>query len=281
MLTTLHVVSADYLRTVDVLLQRGRLLNSTDTANGLPVTVINETAAQRFWEGDDPIGKRISFGRPEGQEVWRQVVGVVKSTPHFGIKRKLEPEIYVPVEQERWPAALLFARSSLSRVELARAMRQAVAEVDQNQPIWLISSMEDLLADSVSTERFSLIMLGGFSALALILAAMGVYGVVSYTIAKRTSEIGLRIALGAQNRDVLRMVLLQGLKPVVLGAGIGLIASLAFSRVLASLLHGVTATDPATFVGVALFLSCVSLLACYLPAHRATKVDPLVALRHE
>lgn len=281
MSTTMHVVSADYLRTLDVPLLRGRLLTAHDTTNTIPVAVINETAAQRFWKGADPIGKRISFGQPEGQEVWRQVVGIVKSTRHFGVKRKLEPEVYVPVEQERWPAALLFARSSMPQADLARSMRQAVAAVDKNQPVWLISSMENLLADSVSTQRFSLLMLGGFSALALILAMMGVYGVVSYTVAERTPEIGIRIALGAQGRDVLRMILAQGLKPVVIGSGVGLTLGLALNRGLSSLLYGVTATDPATFAIVVLLLSFVALLACYLPARRATKVDPMVALRRE
>src|SRR5262249_27236311 len=145
----------------------------------------------------------------------------------------------------------------------------------------LISSMEDLLADSVSTQRFSLSLLGGFSALALILAMMGVYGVVSYTVAERTPEIGIRIALGAQGRDVLRMILAQGLKPGVIGSVVGLIAALALGRALSSLLYGVTATDPATFAIVVLLLSLVALLACWIPARRATTVDPMAALRRE
>jgi putative ABC transport system permease protein len=279
--TTLHVVSADYLRTLDVPLLRGRPLTARDTADTIPVAVINEAAAQHFWPGEDPIGKRFSFNLPDGKEVWRQVVGIVKSTPHFGIKRNLEPEVYVPVEQERWPAALLFTRSSLPQAELAKAMRQAVAAVDKNQPIWVISAMEDLLADSVATERFTLLLLGGFSALALMLAMMGVYGVVAYTVVQRTPEIGIRIALGAQGRDVVRMILVQGLKPVVIGSGLGLSATLALGRVLSSLLYGVTATDPATFALVVCLLSLVALLACYLPARHAALVDPLAALRHQ
>jgi putative ABC transport system permease protein len=278
---TTHVVSPGYLRALDVPLLRGRMLNARDTANTVPVTVINETAAQRFWQGEDPIGKRLSFVLPEGKVVWRQIVGIVKSTPHFGIKRKLEPEVYVPVEQEQWPAALLFARSSLPQAELAKVMRQAVAEVDKNQPVWVINSMEDLLADSVATQRFSLSMFGGFSALALLLAAMGVYGVVAYTVAERTPEIGIRIALGAQRRDVLRLILAQGLKPLVIGSGAGIIVALALGRALSSLLFGVSSTDPLTFAGIALLFIFVALLACWIPARRATKVDPLVALRHE
>src|SRR5262249_19122442 len=156
-----------------------------------------------------------------------------------------------------------------------------VAEVDKNHPIYNIISMEDLLYDSVSTRRFSMSLLVGFSALALMLAMMGVYGVVSYTVAERTPEIGVRIALGAQTRDVLRMIMAHGLKPALIGSVAGIIASLALSRTLSSLLYGVTATDPVTIVIVVLLLSFVAMLACFLPARRATKVDPMVALRCE
>jgi putative ABC transport system permease protein len=249
----------------------------------MPVAVINETAARRFWNGADPIGKRFSFsfGRPEGQGVWRQVVGIVKSTRHTGLDKESMAEVYVPIEQQSWSTDLLFVRSSLPKADVARGIRQAVAAVDKNQAIYLITSMDELLSDSVSARRFTMLLLGGFSALALILAMMGIYGVVSYTVAERAPEIGIRIALGAQGRDVFRMILAQGLKPVVIGSVAGLAASLALSRVLSSLLYGVTATDPATVVIVVLLLSIVALLACYLPARRATKVDPMVALRRE
>jgi putative ABC transport system permease protein len=282
-LTRIHIVSSGYLRTLGVPLLRGRPLTAGDTATTVPVAVINEMAAKRFWNGEDPIGKRLSlsYGKPEGQEVWRQVVGIVKNTHHSGLVQEPSSEVYIPVEQEPWPSFLLFVRSSLPQAETARAIRQAVAAADNNQPIMAIFSMDDLLSDSVSTQRFSLLLIGGFSALALVLAMMGVYGVVSYTVAQRTPEIGIRIALGAQGRDVLRLILAQGLKPVAIGSVIGLIAALALGRVLASLLYGVTATDPATFVIVALLLSFVALVACYLPARRATKVDPLSALRHD
>jgi predicted permease len=281
MLAGLRIVSDNYLRAFDVPLLRGRYLTAQDTATALPVAVINETAANRFWNGENPIGKRVSFGWPEEKEIWREVVGVVKGTRHNGIERELVPEVYVPVEQVPYPLALLYVRASLPKTELAGAIRQAVAAVDKNVPIHNVISMDDLLSDSVSTQRFSLSLIGGFSALALILAMMGVFGVVSYTVAQRTPEIGIRIALGAQGRDVLRLILAQGLKPVAIGSVIGLIAALALGRVLASLLYGVTATDPATFVIVALLLSFVALLACYLPARRATKIDPMVALRNE
>src|SRR5262245_36399210 len=279
----IHVVSSDYLRALGIPLLRGRPLAAGDTATTIPVAVINETAAQRFWNGADPIGKRLSlsYGRPEGQEVWRQVVGIVKSTRHSGLVQEPAPEVYLPVEQEPWPSPLLFVRSSLPRADVTRAIRQAVAAIDKNQPIMTIFSMDDLLADSISTQRFSALLLGGFSVLALILATMGIYGVVSYTVGQRTPEIGIRVALGAQGGDVVRLILAQGLKPVLVGSVVGLIAALALGRVLSSLLYGVTATDPATFAIVVLLLSLVALLACYLPARRATKVDPMVAFRAE
>jgi putative ABC transport system permease protein len=283
MTSRIHVVSSDYLRTLGIPLLRGRPLTANDTATTLPVAVINETAAQRFWLGADPIGKRLSlsYGRPEGQEVWWQVVGIVKSTRHSGLVQEPVPEVYIPVEQEPWPTPLLFVRSPLPRAAVTGAIRQAVAAIDKNQPIMTIFSMDDLLADSISIQRFSVALLGGFSVLAMILAMMGIYGVVSYTVGQRTPEIGIRVALGAQRRDVVRLILAQGLKPVLIGSGIGLIAAIALSRVLSSLLYGVTATDPATFAIVFLFLTFAALLACYLPARRATKVDPMTALRIE
>ena len=280
-LATTHVVSSGYLRTLGVPLLRGRQLAAPDTAATVPVAVINETAAQRFWPGADPLGKRLSFGRPDGPEVWRQVVGVVKSTRHFGIEKEPQPEVYVPVEQEPWPVGLLFVRSSLPPAEIAGAIRRTVAEVDRNRAVPLIIPMKDVLSDAVSMPRFSLLVLGGFSALALMLAVMGVYGVVSDTIAQRTPEIGLRIALGAQGRDILRTILGQGMRPVVVGLVIGLAAARALGRVLSGLLYGVTAADAATFAVVLSLLSLVAGLACYLPARRATKVDPMIILRHE
>jgi putative ABC transport system permease protein len=281
--TRTHFVSSSYQDALGVRLLRGRFLTSGDTATSIPVAVISETAAQRFWNGEDPIGKRFSFsfGKLEGQGIWRQVVGIVKSTRHTGIDKEPMAEVYVPIEQQPWSQDTLFVRSSLPKTEIARIIRQAVAAVDRNQAIFLITSMEDLLYDSVSTRRFTMSLLGGFSALALMLAIMGVYGVVSYAVAQRTSEIGVRIALGAQRRDVLRMVLAQGLKPVVIGSVAGLIAALALSRALSSLLYGVTPADPATLAGASLLLLAVAMAACLVPARRATKVDPLLALKHE
>jgi putative ABC transport system permease protein len=279
MFTRVHVVSADYLRALGMPLLRGRRLNAKDTSASIPVAVINETAAQRYWNGEDPIDKRLGLSYGVGS--MRQVVGIVKSTRHWSLDREPEPEVYIPVEQEPFPQTVLFTRSSSPQAEIARSIRQAVAAVDKDQPVYLITTMDDLLADSVSTRRFTMLLLGGFSALALMLAMMGVYGVVSYTVAQRTPEIGVRIALGAQGRDVLRMILAQGLKPVAIGSVAGLIAALALSRVLSSLLYGVTATDPATYALVVLLLSFAALLACWLPARRATKIDPMVALRCE
>src|SRR6266540_2967219 len=267
---------AAFLRQVIERLEATPGVEAAGSSNGLPLTEHGNVDFHLKIEGRPQTA-------PDDLSTFTrvQVVGVVKSTRHLGLDRAPEPEVYIPVEQEPFPQTILFVRSSLSKAEIARSIRQAVAAVDKNQPIQLIIPMDDLLADSVSARRFTMLLLGGFSALALMLAMMGVYGVVSYTVAERTPEIGVRIALGAQGRDVLRLILAQGLKPVVVGSVIGLIAALALGRVLSSLLYGVTATDPATFAIVALLISLAALLACYLPARRATRVDPMVALRFE
>jgi putative ABC transport system permease protein len=232
--------------------------------------------------GKTPIlSANASAWAHDGKEVWREVVGIVKGARPTGLDREPGPEVYVPLEQTPMPVGMLYVRSPLPEADIARSIRQAVAEVDKNHPVYNIISMEGLLYDSVSTRRFSMSLFAGFGALALMLAMMGVYGVVSYAVTQRTPEIGVRIALGAQGRHVLRMILAQGLKPVVIGSVIGLIAALALGRTLSSLLYGVTATDPATIAVVVLLLTFVALMACYLPARRATKVDPMVALREE
>ena len=281
MISAMHLVSPNYLGALGIPLLRGRLLTAHDTADTPAIAVINETAAERFWFGEDPIGKRFRFEQADGREVWRQVVGVVRATHLRRLDELPIAEVYVPIEQTSGRADILVARSAMPQARLAAALRQAVAEVDKDQPVFLTMSMEDLLADSVARQRFSLLVLGVFSALSLLLAALGIYGVVSYGVVQQTREIGIRIALGAQSGDVLRMVVARSMQPVIIGAITGLLAAMTFSRVLASLLYGVTATDPITFAAVSLLLLMVALLACYVPARNATKVDPMTALRTE
>ena len=276
-LSALHLVSANYLRTIDVPLRRGRLLDRHDTAKAPAVAVINEAAAQRFWPGEDPIGKRFSAGSGQLHEV----VGIVGDTHLKQLDVATAPEVYLPVEQAPVPINFLAVRATLPRASVTDALRRAVAAVNPEQPVYLTLSMEEVIADSVAQQRFIAWLFGGFSALALLLAAIGVYGIVAHTVAQRTREIGIRIALGARSRAVLRMVMAQGIKSAVIGSIIGLIVTLALHRILTGLLYGVTATDPATFLGVAALLFIVAMLACWIPARRATKVDPLVALRCE
>jgi putative ABC transport system permease protein len=274
-------VSPRYLRAIGATLLRGRLINEQDTSGSLPVTVISETAAERFWPGEDPLSKRLSVGLSDEKRVWRQVVGIVRSTRHRGLDGPVRPEVFLPIEQTSdWPFNLA-VRSTLPKESLAGALRHAVAAVDPAQPVFLITSMEEMLADSLSERRFSLSLLTAFSLLALLLAAVGIYGVLSYTVTRQTHEIGVRLALGAQPRQVLRLMVGRGMKPALIGMGIGLVAALGLTRLMKSLLFGVSATDPLTFAVGALLLTGVALLACYFPARRATKVNPLVALRRE
>lgn len=273
-------VTTDFLQTMGIPLLRGRLLDEHDTAEAPPVIVISETAAEQFWPGEDPLGKRLSFGA-DGKEPWRQVVGLVRSTRNGGLDQPQRPHVYAPVEQVLSPSNFLLVRSARPSPNLAEMVRKSVAAVDQEQPVFLAAPLENWVADSVARQRFGLLLLGLFGALALALASVGIYGVVSYGVAQRTREIGIRIAMGAQSRDVLRLIISQGMTPALLGVIIGVLGALALTRLLRSLLFGVSATDPLTFVLVAALLMGVALLACWLPARRAARVDPIIALRHE
>jgi putative ABC transport system permease protein len=222
----------------------------------------------------------MTFGA-DGYKVWHQVIGIVKSTHNLGLDQPQFPHFYLPVEQNLYPANFLLVRSAVPPASLARSVRQAVAAVDQEQPVFLTAPFADWVADSMAERRFGLLLLGLFGALALLLAAVGVYGVVSHAAAQRTREMGIRLALGAQARDVLRLVIKQGMTPALLGVALGLSGAAGLTRLLKRLLFGVGPTDPLTFVAVAALLGGVAWLACWLPARRAARVDPLVALRHE
>jgi len=273
--------SPDYLRTMSIALLAGRELTKQDAASGLMPAVINDLAAQRFWPGESPIGKRISVNEDHGQPVWRQVVGVVKTTHDQSLDLPAQPAIYLPMEQGLEPPQFLAVRTSLPVADAAAGLRQAVAAVDKDQPIFVVNAMQDLLDNSVAPRRFAAVILALFGMLALVLAAAGIYGVASYSVSRRTREIGLRMALGAQRRNVLGLVIGQGMRLTAFGIAIGVAAALALTRLLASLLYGVAAIDPATFVAVPLVLAAVGLAACYLPARRASRVDPTVALHCE
>jgi len=245
------------------------------------VAIISESLAQRYWPGEDPIGKRVSFDWRNGQRVWRQVVGVVNDVKHDGLETRVYPAIYVPLLQFPSLFGALVVRTRTDPSGLAGAIRREVMAVDKDVPVFRVQTMDRLISDSVSRRRFQMMLLAIFATVALALAAAGIYGVMMYSVSQRTHEIGIRVALGASSGDVLRLVLRQGLVLTVAGVAIGLISSLALTRVLSGLLYGVSAMDPATFLVFPSVLIAVALLACYLPARRATKADPMVALRYE
>ncbi len=292
-------VTSDYFSTLAIPTVRGRSFNEGDTPDSLPVAVINETMVRRFFADSDPIGKRLYLGPPEemvppgilppGFRFLRfTIVGVIGDVRENGLNQPLKPEIYTLQKQELAskfadPSNYMYlaVRTATEPSSLVGAIRRAVQEIDREQPIADVATMEELVATSLSQARFSTLLLGVFAGLALILAAVGLYGVMAYTVEQRTHEIGIRMALGAQTGDVLRLVIRQGLMLTIAGVAIGLGAALILTRVMASLLYGVTATDPLTFAVIAVLLTGAALAATFVPARRATRVDPLAALRYE
>jgi len=242
--------------------------------------VINETMARAFWPNEDPIGKRMRIART-GEPEWREVVGIVGDIRHRGLSVPPEPEMYVPYAQQPWESFRLAIRANSDPTPLSSAMRQAVWSVDSKQPVTRVQTLEKIVATSHSETTFYATLLASFAGLALALACVGIYGALSYSVERRAREIGVRITLGAQRKDVLALVVGQGLKLALLGLALGLVAALTLTRFMETLLHGVRPTDPATFVGVSLLLLLVAGLACWLPARRATKLDPMTVLRHE
>jgi putative ABC transport system permease protein len=274
-----RVASPDYFRTMGIALLRGRAFTDADAQDAPLVAVINEAMARQFWPNADPIGQRIIItDRVPGA---REIVGVVGDVKHYGLAIPAKPEMYVPEDQKGWGELFVVVRGKLPSSALASAVSGEVHALDKDLPVFAVRSMDEIVVRSVGDQRFAAYLFALFAALALILAAVGIYGVMSHAVALGTHEIGIRMALGAQPGDVLGMVLRQGLKITLTGVGIGVAAALALTRLLASQLFGVTPTDPLTFLGVSVLLTGVALLACYLPARRATCVDPLIALRYE
>jgi predicted permease len=277
-----RVVSPHYFGTMGIESLQGRQFNEQDRADSTGVVVVSETMARKYWPGEDALGKRIKSGSSASTNPWLTVVGVVKDVRQFQLNADPKPQMYLPYAQTSFlPPRQLVVRTKVEPTSLAATVRKTVWEIDRDQPVSNISTMEEVLAESVARQRFSMLLLGIFAGVALVLAAVGLYGVMSYSVAQRTREIGIRMALGAQRRDVLRLVVGHGLKLVLIGVSIGLVAAFILTRVMSSLLFGVSATDPTTFITISMVLMSVALLASYIPARRATKVDPMVALRYE
>ena len=274
-----RVISPDYFRAMGIPFSKGRDFTERDTADAPGVVIINETMARRYWPDEDPLGKRLRIDTTG--DPWMEIVGVVGNVRHFGLDSQSKAEIYVPYFKDPWPFMTLVVRSASDLASLPGMMRNEVWAVDRDLPVPDIKTMDQLLTGSVSGRRFNMLLLGIFAAVALVLAAVGIYGVMSYSVTQRTHEIGIRMALGATQSDVLKLVVRQGMTLALIGVGTGLVASFALTRVLTSLLFAVGATDPATFAIISALLTGVALAACLVPARRAMKVDPMIALRYE
>ena len=277
-----RVISRNYTNALRMKLIEGRLIDEHDGATTPPVALINETMARNFWPGEDAVGRRFKKGAFREDAPWITIVGIVGDVHQAGLAIPARAEMYLPYQQQKFFAPdYLVIRTSGEPLALAETVRQQVWSIDKQQAVADVMPLEQVVQEHLAPRRMQATLLGGFAGLALLLASLGIYAVLSFAVTQRTQEIGVRVALGAHSRDVLRMVFSHGLKLFAIGAGLGLAAALALSRTLGHLLYGVSANDPLSFVGVTLVLGAVTLLACYIPARRAMHVDPLVALRYE
>jgi predicted permease len=276
-----NVATPDYFRTMQVPLLQGRQFAESDDAKAPPVIIINQTLADMRWPHDSPIGKRIKQGFPQDKAPYREIVGVVGDLKQEGPDAQQLPEVFEPMAQSASQAMTVVLRTEADPMALAKPAENVIESVDKDLPVSAIQPMTRYISESLARRRFSTLLLGLFGGLALVLAAVGIYGVVAYTVAQRTHEIGIRTALGAQRLHILRLILERGGVLALAGVGLGLGSALGLTRLMASLLYEVRPTDLLTFAGVAMLLIFIALAACYIPARRATKVNPIVALRYE
>jgi putative ABC transport system permease protein len=277
-----RAVGPGYFSTMGIKFVQGRDFTEQDKKDSVQAVVISEKTARHYWPGENPIGKRLKPGSTTSKSPWREVIGVVQDTRQNDFVAAPKMQMYfVHTQIDSFAPNALVVRTVTDPLSLAISVRNAVWSIDKDQPVSNIRSMDEIISKAVARQRFSMLLLGAFAALALILAAVGIYGVMSYSVAQRTREIGIRMALGAQKSDVLKMTVRSGFKLVATGLAIGLVAAFILTRVMASLLFGVSATDPLTFAAISLVLLVVALLASYIPALRAMRVDPMVALRYQ
>jgi putative ABC transport system permease protein len=277
--TNYYAVTPDYFRAMGIRLIRGRVFTAQDDAKAPRIAIINETMARQFFPNEDPIGKRINI--TNGPDTWREIVGIVADIKQYGVDKATSAQSYEPFAQVPFTSLNVVIRTNGLSAALLGALRPAVYAVDKDQPIGSIRPLEEIVADSIARQRFAMTLLTVFSGVALVIAAVGIYGVMAYNVVQRTGEFGIRMALGAQQRDVLRLVLTQGGKLIGLGLLIGLLATLGASRAMGSMLFNTSAYDPLTLATITVLLGAVALVACFFPANRATKVNPIEALRTE
>jgi putative ABC transport system permease protein len=275
-----RVCSPDYFSTMGINVLRGRAFTEQDTADSKPVIIVSDTLARRYWPDQDAVGKRMRFTGPIASNPWMEVVGVVNDVKHQ-LDKEFTSDYYLPHAQDSWSVMMLVARTSSEPMALAEPVRGEVQSLDANQPVFDVKAMKQVRAQSMLMYTVSGTWMSIFAGIALVLAAVGLYGVMSYTVGQRTHEIGVRMALGAKSGDVVRMVMRQGLVLIAIGLTIGLAGSIALTSVISSLLFGAAGGNAGALAAMAAFLTAVALFACYVPARRATKVDPMIALRYE
>jgi putative ABC transport system permease protein len=279
-----RVVGSDYLSTMNIPLRTGRFFSAKELTEERHVTIVNQVFVDKYLHGVDPLGQKAVIYMKSLEESGNnpsEIIGVVGDVHQMGLDTSPEPTVYWPHPELVMSGMTVLVRTANDPLALVSTVREELQKLDPELPMAGVATMDQLLADSLSRSRFTMLLLGIFSAVALILASVGIYGLIAYSVTQRTQELGIRIALGAQRRDVLRLVLAQGTRLTLLGVALGVLAALALSRLLASMLFGISVTDPLTFAGVAGLLAAVALLACFIPARRATRVDPIVALRYE
>jgi len=276
-----RIASVGYFETMKVPLLRGRFFTEQDKKDAERVVIIDENMARTYWPNADPVGKRLKQGGPDSKSPWLTVVGVVSNVKQYALDTDSRVTLYMPHLQVPTGGLYVTVRTTADPASIAAAVTREARALEPNVPIYDVKTMQQWLSESLARRRFAMLALGLFAVVAMLLASVGIYGVMSYTVAQRTREIGIRVALGAQTRNVLKLIVGQGMVLAGSGVAIGLVAALAITRVMASLLFGVGATDLLTFVCIGLLLTVVALLACYLPARRAAKVEPMIALRYE
>jgi putative ABC transport system permease protein len=279
-----RVVGPDYFSAMQIPLRSGRTFSNQELTEERHVVIINQAFAEQYLKGVNPLGQKAAIymkSLEESKNTPSEIIAVAGDVRQMGLDTPAEPTVYWPHPELVLSELTILVRTTNDPLSLLSAVRNELQQLDPAQPMAGVATMDELLSGSLSRSRFTMLVLAVFAALALILASVGIYGVIAYSVTQRTQEFGVRMALGASRRDVLRLVLGQGTRLTLLGIGLGIVAALIVTRLMATLLYGISATDPLTFTSVALLLALVALAACYLPARRATRVDPIVALRYE